>query len=476
MIQEDIYKTRIEPIEKSITGIMVRRLIIKDKEIYILFIPQLTNRESLSKNIIKPLIEYNSHGYLTTNNIISSIITIDDVFVDNDDNKLINYITSGKSIIITSGCKDYIVANTLSVEKRNIQSPEIESSLRAPRDAFNENFDSNLSLIRHRIKDQSLKIDYYILGRRTKTSVALIYIQDVANDQCVTELKNKLSSIDVDSILESGDVQKILSNGTSGLFPCMGIAERSDSACAQILDGKICILVDGSNLALIAPKTFVEFLDAGDDHYDNTYISIFMKFLRMSALMITLTISALYVAMVAFHTDIIPSQYILALAASRVSVPVNAVTEAILMELILEILREANVRLPKQIGSSIGIVGTIVIGQALVFAGLVSPLLVIIVSLSSMASYVTPDYTIMNPIRLLKFVIIILTGIFGLFGFIMGLTIVVIKLSSIEMGNIAYTEPISPLNVKDMKDYMYSNTAWAKFRPNFLKGKNRKRK
>lgn len=476
MIQEDTYKSRVEPIEKNITGIMVRKLNVKNKEIYILFIPQLSNRDSLSKHIIKPLVEYDGHGYLSTNNIMASIITIDDAFTNDDDAKLINYITSGKSIIIISENQDYIVANTLSVEKRSIQSPEIESSLRAPRDAFNENFDSNLSLIRHRIKDQSLKIDYYVLGRRTKTSVALIYIQDVANDQCVTELKNKLSSIDVDSILESGDIQKILSDGTSTLFPYMGIAERSDSACAQILDGKICILVDGSNLALIAPKTFVEFLDSGDDHYDNTFIAMFMKILRLSALIITLTISALYVAMVAFHTDIIPSQYILALAASRVSVPVNAVTEAVLMELILEILREANVRLPKQIGSSIGIVGTIVIGQALVFAGLVSPLLVIIVSLSSMASYVIPDYTLMNPIRLLKFVIIILTGIFGLFGFIMGLTIVVIKLSSIELCNIAYTEPVSPFNLKDMKDYMSSNTVWAKFRPNFLKGKNRKRK
>lgn len=476
MIQEDTYKTIIEPLEKSITGMMVRKLNIKDNLMYILFIPQITNREGLSKNIIKPLIEYDGHGHITADTIVSSIITIDDVFIDKDPNKLINYITSGKSIMVISGTKDYIVSNTLSIEKRSIQSPEIESSLRAPRDAFNENFDSNLSLIRHRIKDQSLKIDYYVLGRRTKTSVAVIYIKDVANDKHVTDIKNKISSIDVDSILESGDIQKFLSSDSSGLFPQMGIAERSDSACAQILDGKICILVDGSNLALITPKTFIEFLDSGDDHYDNTFIAIFMKVLRMTALMITLTISALYVAIVAFHTEIIPSQYILALAASRVSVPVNAVTEAILMELILEILREANVRLPKQIGSSIGIVGTIVIGQALVFAGLVSPLLVIIVSLSSMASYVTPDYTIMTPIRLLKFVIIILTGLFGLFGFIMGLTIVIIKISSITMSDIAYTEPLSPFNLKDMKDYFSSNTVLNKFRPNFLGAKNKKRK
>jgi spore germination protein KA len=280
----------------------------------------------------------------------------------------------------------------------------------------------------------------------------------------------------VDGILESGYILKLISNKNSTLFSQIGVAERSDTACANILEGRICILVDGSNLSLIAPKSFIGFLDAGDDHYDNTYIGKFLKFLRCCSVLIALTASSLYVTIVAFHPEILPAQYILAIAASRVQVPVNAVTEAILMELTLELLREANLRLPKQIGSSISIVGTIVIGQAAVAAGIVSPLMVIIVSISSIASFAVTDYTIMSPIRLLKFFMIFLSGIFGLFGFIMGLSIVVIKIASVTSGGIPFTEPLAPFNHEDIKNYLSSNVVKTKNRPSFLKTKDKTRK
>ena len=467
---------KVNELRNNMTEMITRNLTVNDCEIRILYIPQITNRDSLSDNIIKPLLQYNGCKDITGELLINSVIYIDDAFLDYDENKIEDYILKGSSVIIISNCNKYIVANTVKLEKREIQSPEVESSIRSPRDSFNEDLNSNLSLIMHRIKDSSLKIDSYTVGKKTKTTVAVIYLKDAANEKHVTEIKNKLGEIKVDGVLESGYIHKFLSDKSATLFPQMGICERSDSACANILDGKICILVDGSNLALISPKTFIEFLDAGDDHYDNTYMGVFLKFLRVTSLIIALTLSSLYVAIVAFHTDIIPSQYILALAASRVAVPVNAVTEAILMELILEILREANVRLPKQIGSSIGIVGTIVIGQALVFAGLVSPLLVIIVSLSSMASYAVPDYTFMNPIRLLKFVMIFLTGIFGLFGFVMGLSIILIKITSVTTLGVPYTAPVSPFSFKAIKNYLLSNVVSSKERPSYLGGKNKKRR
>lgn len=475
MIGECDYTDIVEKLKSSITGMVVRSLTIQNKQIFILYIPQITNRNSLSENAIKPLLQYNGQQEITADLVMSSIIYLDDVFSEEDKNKITDYIVKGSSVIIVSGSSNYIVANTEQVEKRSIQSPEVEASVRSPRDAFNENLDSNISLIRHRIKDSTLKIDYCTVGRRTKTSVAVIYLQDVANSKHVTELKNILEGIDVDGVLESGYIQKFISNKNSTLFPQVGISERSDSACANILEGRVCILVDGSNLALISPKNFIGFLDAGDDHYDNIYIGKFLKVLRFSALVMTLTLSSLYVTVVAFHSDILPAQYILALAASRVQVPVNALTEALLMELVLELLREANLRLPKQIGSSISIVGTIVIGQAAVSAGLVSPLMVIIVALSSMASFAVTDYTIMNPIRLLKFLMIFLCGVFGLFGFIMGLSIILIKITSIENFGVPYTATIAPFNKQDFKNYTSSNVVTTKKRPNFLNLKDKKR-
>lgn len=476
MIGDCDYTNIVEKLKNSIAGMLVRSLTIQNKQIYILYIPQITNRNSLSENAIKPLLQYNGQQEITAELVMSSIIYLDDVFSEEDENKITDYIVKGSSIIIVSGCSNYIVANTAQVEKRSIQPPEIEASIRSPRDAFNENLDSNISLIRHRIKDSTLKIDYCIIGRRTKTSVAVIYLKDVANSKHVTEIKNILDGIDVDGVLESGDIQKFISNKNSTLFPQVGISERSDSACANILEGRVCILVDGSNLALVSPKNLIGFLDAGDDHYDNAYMGKFLKGLRFTSVAITLTLSSLYVTVVAFHSDILPAQYILALAASRVQVPVNALTEALLMELVLELLREANLRLPKQIGSSISIVGTIVIGQAAVAAGLVSPLMVIIVALSSMASFAVTDYTIMNPVRLVKFLMIFLCGVFGLFGFIMGLSILLIKITSIENFGIPYTSTIAPFNKKDFKNFTSSNVVTTKERPSFLNTKDKKRK
>lgn len=476
MLRKNKYADVIGDIQENVSGVLVRNLNVKNKEIYILCIQQITDRASLSENIIKPVLQYSGEEEITEDLIMKSVISMDDIFLDDDKNRISDYILSGKSVIIVSDCKKYLVANTLSYEKRNVESPEIEASIRSPRDAFVENIDSNISLIRYRIKDAALKIDNYIVGKRTKTSVAVIYMGDIVNPGYVTEIENKIEQINVDGILESGYLQKYISDNSKSLFPQIGICERSDAACANILDGKVCILVNGSNLALIAPKTFIEFFDAGDDHYDNTYYGMFIKFLRFFSLLISLTMSSLYVAVVAFHPDFLPPQYILALAASRVGVPVNAVLEATSMEILLELLREANLRLPKKIGTSIGIVGTIVIGQALVSAGLVSSPMIIIVSLSSLASYAVPDYTIMNPIRLLKYLMIFLTALFGLFGFIMGLSIILIKLTSMTSFGIPYTAPVAPFSFKAVKNFVLSNVVLSEERPDYLNLKDEKRK
>ncbi|GAA0717532.1 spore germination protein [Clostridium malenominatum] len=475
MNKENKYIQIIDDIKTNITDICIRNLKLVDEDVFIIYIQQLTDRNSLSNNIIKPLLQYNYTSKPTIEKIVSSIMFVDDIIVELDESKIADYLLEGKTIIILLNSNEYIIANTFKVEKRTTESPEIQSSIRSPKDAFTESIDSNISLIRYRIKDKALKIDYFKVGVRTKTSVAVIYIKDIANSKYVEEIKSKLNNIHIDGIMESGYIQKFISEKNNTLFPQIGISERSDSACANILEGKVCIIVDGSNLALIAPKSFIEFLDAGDDHYDSIYVGIFTKSLRFLALTTTLSLSALYVAVVAFHADILPAQYILTLASSRVTVPVNALVEVTLMEIIVELLREASIRLPKAIGPAIGIVGTIVIGQAAVSAGLVSPLIVIIVSLSLMCSFAMPDYTIMASIRLLKFMMIFLTGVFGLFGFIMGYTLIIIKIASINSFGIPYTAPVSPFNYNDMKNYIMSNIKSSKERPNFLNPKDKKR-
>ncbi|KOA18825.1 spore germination protein XA [Clostridium homopropionicum DSM 5847] len=463
---------KIQEIINNISGVLLRKLQVTNKEVWIAFIPQISDRDSISNNIIRPLLCYDKTEELTLDLILNSVIYIDDVFEENDENNIVNHVLEGKAIIILTDSDKFIVANTISIEKRAIESPQIETNIRSPRDAFTENLDSNLSLIRHRIKDQSLKIDYITVGSRTKTDVVVIYLSDITNKEYVKVIKKRIKDIKIDGILESAYVQKFISNKDTTFLPQMGIYEKSDSTCANILEGKICIMVDGSNIAIITPKNFVEFFDASDDHYENMYISFFIKMLRFEAFIITLTLSAIYVGIVAYHADIIPAQYIIVLAASRTTVPVNAITETILMEMVVELLREASARLPKQIGPAIGIVGTIVIGQAAVVAGLVSPLMVIIVALGLMASFAIPDYTIMNSIRLMKFGMILITGLLGIFGFIMGITFIVIKLASISTLGVPYLAPIAPFYYENLKNYFLSNIVHTKKRPEYLKNKD----
>ncbi|SHJ80700.1 spore germination protein [Tepidibacter formicigenes] len=465
----------IEDITKKNLGINLRKLFVMNIEIYIVYISQIIDKDKLSNSIIKPILKYDKDDNINIDKIAHSIIYVEDISIDNDENNILSSILEGKSVIISNNDDNYLIANTTKVEKREISLPEIENTLRGPKDAFTENFDANLSLIRYRIRDENLKIDNFKIGKRTKTNIGVIYIDDIANKNYVSEIKNRLQKINIDGIVESGYIEKFILNNALDIFPQVGLIERSDMAATAILEGKVCIIVEGSNIALSTPKTFMEFLGSGDDRYDNTYISVFSKVLRIVSFNIALTLSSIYVAIISFHTDVLPEQYILALAMARETVPFNAVSETLIMEGISEILKEANIRLPKQIGSAIGIVGTIVIGQAAVSAGLVSPLMVIIVSLSTMCSFVAPDYTIMNPIRVLKFFMIIITSIFGLFGFVMGYTLIIINLISTTSFGIPYLAPIAPFNFSDFKNYILDNITLAKERPRFLRTKDKTR-
>lgn len=473
MEEKDILEI-INNITSSSRDIKARKLSVLGTDIYMLFIMHITNRDSVSENIIKPLLCYNGKAPINADKIANSIIYSDDISIEDNNENILNSVLHGNTVILVPGDDNYIKVNTLKVEKRSVDSPELETALRAPRDAFTESIDTNLSLIRYRIKDPSLCINHFSIGKRTKTDVALIYLKDVANPQCVNRIKKRLMGINVDGVFESGLVQKLIT-GDTALFPEMGTIERSDTACSHILDGRVCIMVSGSNLSLVAPMSFMEFLDSGDDHYDNSYIAIFIKFLRLLALAITLTLSSFYVAVVAYHPEVLPSQYILALASSRIAVPVNAFLEAMLMEIVGELLREGSVRLPKQIGPAISIVGTIVIGQAAVAAGLVSPLMVIIIALSAMTSFAAPDYTIMNAIRLLKFMLLFFTGAFGLFGFMMGINIIAVRVASTTSFGVPYTAPAAPFNFRDMIKFFFSNVMFEKERASYLKTGDKKR-
>lgn len=468
----DLNIKTITSINEIDNGITIRNLSVNDIDICIGFIEQITDRTMLINSIIKPLINSNINSKDEIDFIVRSILNIDSVIIDDNENKIIDYIEKGSSVIALSSDSKYIIANTKTSEKRTIETPQMETTIKGPKDSFVENIDTNISLIRYRIKDKNLKVNSMEIGRRTKTKVAILYINDIVNYTYLDRIIQNLNNADIDGISTSASIQQIISMKKYNLFPVVGTIERSDQACTNLLQGKIVIIIDGGGIVLTAPQTFLEFFDSADDYYESIYLNLLVKSLRLLSFFISLTISSFYIAVVAFHPDILPASYILALASARSTVPFNAFFEAFLMEFIAEILREASLRLPKQIGSAIGIVGTIVIGQAAVVAGLVSPLMVIIVAISLMGSFAIPNFSVNSPLRVLKFGLIILTSIYGLLGFIMGLIMIIYNIICTSSFGVPYLQSIAPYHFTSLRNFFLGNILLIKKRPEFLKTKN----
>lgn len=465
----------IDDLKKHNVNIANRTIDFLNIHVTILYIKELTNRISLSELVIKPLIDTKFNKRLNAQTVVNNIIYLDDCKIESENAEIENFILSGFSVILFSGESEYIVANVKKIAQRAVSTPEITHSLRGPKDCFIENLDTNISLIRYRLKSKSLNISYQKVGARTQSRVAIIYFDDIANDTVVTEIKSRIEQINIDGIFESGELQSFLLNHKLNLFPQMGLIERSDMACGALLEGKVVVMIEGSGLALVAPKVLSEFLWSCDDAYDNKYVGFFLRMLRTLALILSFTASSIYLATVAFHNDLLPSRYIILLAEARAKVPFNSFVEVLSVELIVELLREALIRVPSKIGTAIGIVGAIIIGDAAISAGVFSPLLLIVISISLIASFVPSDFTLVNPFRVLKFLLIIITGVFGFYGLILGLTLILANLVSINSFGVPYMTPFAPHIRKDLAKSFFYSKSLAKRRPYFLNLKDKYR-
>ncbi len=412
----------------------------------VLYIRQLVDQKSLSEFIIKPVIQYGHANKepLKAQSTMENIIFTGDCHLDMDDARVEYYLLSGMVVILFSNDRHYIVANLRSIETRSIDEPVLTYTLHGPRDCFVENLDANLSLLRYRLKDGSIRIENLEIGERTKTRIAVAYIKDIANPQSVQEIRKRIASVKTEEIVDIGELQSFISNSIYTFFPQMLSVERSDMAVEQLLEGKVVVLVEGSCLAFATPVALNEFMYSGDDRYDNKFFGLFMRIIRYIALFISFTASSYYIAVEAFHNDVMTASYALALAQMRSRVPFSAFVGILVLEFLVEMVREAMIRVPKQIGAAIGIMATIIIGQAAISAGFFTPVALILVAAEFVASFAIPYYTLMNVFRVLKFLMIVLTGTFGFFGFTLGITLILIDLVSINNFGVPYMAPYAP--------------------------------
>lgn len=405
--------------------------------------------------------------------IKNSVMTVGDIKDLTDFEVLFTSLLSGDTIFLVDGYTQGLIIDNKHWEERGVTEPEAQTVVRGSREAFSENIRTNTALIRRKIKDPNLWLETKVIGTYTKTNVAIMYINGIANEKIVEEVHTRLDRIDIDGILEGGNIEELIEDSTNSPFPTVSNTERPDAVAGSLLEGRIAILIDGSPFVLVVPTLFVQFFQSPEDYYQRPYIASLIRLLRFVSYAIALLTPALFIALTTYHQEMIPTAFLMNLAAQREGVPFPAFVETVIVEVTFEILREAGVRMPRSIGPTMSIVGAFVLGTAAVEAGTITAATVIVVSVTAIATYVTPSYDISIAVRMLRFFLIALAASFGLFGIIVGLLAIILHLCSLRSFGVPYMSPLAPFNASDQKDTYIRLPLWKMItRPRLISQKN----
>lgn len=365
---------------------------------------------------------------------------------------LVLKLQSGFAVILINGCIRSIGIGVQNYSTRGIDEPSSELNVRGSREGFVEAIRTNMSMIRRRIKSPTLVFELQQIGARSNTDICVCYISDKADPKLLENVKQRIKSIDLNTILESGYIQPYLEGEGGWFFSECGTCERPDTFAAKLYEGRIGILVDGTPFSLIVPHLFIESFQTLDDYTQKPFYAAFIRSVRVIAYLITLFLPGAYVAVASYNPEMLPSSLILNLAASEQTAPFSLMVECLFIHFMYEILREAGIRLPRPIGHAIGVVGGLVIGDITVSAGLVGAPMVLVVALSGLCSFVVPQNY--EKIVVLRFLYIFAGGIFGLYGLLLTAAAVIIKMCSLDTYGVPYMAPISPFTPKAMRDML----------------------
>lgn len=479
---EEEYPTPIDPdlpknltfIKHSLgesTDIVIRKFKIGEKrtvKIAVVYTDGLVNEHTVHESLLETLMSdirqtrlsqqasekgmyYTIRDHVLTAGEMDELDTLDDI---------LHHVLSGDTVIFLEGETKALCVSTRGWQDRGVEEPSTQAVVRGPKDGFTETLRTNTALLRRKIKDPNLWISTQSIGKKTKTDVAVAYMNGIANDKVVKEVHKRLNQIDIDSILDSGYIEELIQDETYTPFPTVYNSERPDSIAAGLLEGRIAIIVDGSPFVLLVPALFMQFFQSPEDYYQRSDFSTLIRMIRFLSFFLALLTPSVYVALTTYHQEMIPTSLLINLSSQREGVPFPGLVEALIMEVTFEILREAGVRLPKAVGSAISIVGALVLGQAAVEAGLVSSAMIIVVSLTAISSFVSPSFNFAISIRMLRFLFMFLAATFGLFGILLGLIALALHLASLRSFGVPYLSPIAPYITSDQKDTILRFPRW----------------
>lgn len=416
--------------------------------ITLIYIKNLVKDQTLNDHIISILLNKPNE----TPEIIKNALSVPEVNISTQLEETVKSLVNGTILIHLDGYPQAILANIATRESRSLSAPENESQVIGSQVGFNESLSTNISLVRRYIVSPDLCNEELKVGKRTNTSISIIYMNGIASDQMINTLRQRITNVDLDGLIDSAILAEMIDDNSLSPFPQMLLTERPDRFCAGLLNGKLGVIVDGSSMAILCPQSFIEFFQSQEDENLRWLIASFARLLRFTAILLSIFLTPIYVGALTFHYEVIPQAFLVPLSESRALVPFPPVFEALLLEFIIELLREAGARLPTKIGQTIGIVGGIVIGTAAVQAGITSNILLIFVALSALASFTTPSYMMGNVIRLIRFPIILLAGFWGFYGIMLAFCFILIHLLRQSSLGAPYLSPFYPPRLKDMRD------------------------
>jgi hypothetical protein len=366
--------------------------------------------------------------------------------------EVVKHILEGEVVLLFDKWDRAVCYIAVSIAKRPVSEPVSEPVVQGPREGTNENLDINIGMIRQRVKNPGLKLEALTAGNNMRTKIVFMYLDKVVNPDILLEFRRRLEGIEQHEVLGASFVEEWIEDSSYTPFPQYRYTERTDNAAAALLDGKIIVLVENTPMILICPSVFVDFFGTSEDYYVRTAFASMIRLLRLFAFFIALTLPSIYVALSTFHPELIPTVLLLAILDTREGIPFPALIEALIMEITFELLREAGIRLPRPVGSAVSIVGALVIGQAAITAQIASPIMVIVVALTGIASFAIPHYDMAIAIRVIRFPLMLAAGFLGGFGLMIGFLLLLLHMTRLHTLGQPYLTSLAPLKLKNFRD------------------------
>lgn len=483
--------TKIESIFLGCSDVVKRKFVINrdslknEQSIYIVYIDGLCDNELVESTIIKPVTwEWRDSQISDLWKALSEYeMQSADISEENDFEKVIESVLKGDTGIFVSNAEKAFVLSSKKLPVRGIEESATEGGMRGPRDSFNESIRTSTALIRRRLRDPNLKVYQDTMGERSKTDYAIMYIEGVAKPELVENVKKRIETYVIDAVFDSGMAEHLMEKKWYRPFPVFQSTTRPDKAAAAIVDGRVVVAFDNSPEVIIAPATINTLFQTADDYYNRWPAATFARIIRYIAAFIAVGLPGFYVAVTCFHREIVPDKLLFAIADARSQLSFPIVLEVLIMELLFELLREAGIRLPSQMGNTIGVVGGLIVGQSAVEAGIVSTIVVIVVALTAIASFAIPNEAFASVFRLLKFFSILAAAFWGLYGFLLVMLTLLVHLSSLESFGVPYMAPVVTSHSTDCekkgmgnRDFVFrAPISKLKYRPNWAMPKERRR-